>query len=128
MHELVISILCTAIEEPKLLLNHYECMASLGSVSRKLQKLCKWDENMFQDLLDARVAKNPKITNMVQFKEFFEKKINKENGPFTRCILADLFGVTIDAKFWQHHWRNKHLNEYIAMFNKRVYQHPRSRR
>ena len=117
LHELIVSILFTAIESPKRLLNHYECMGSLGSVTMKLKKYCDWDSKMFQAIEESHVSKNTTLYDPKPYEAFFQKEINKENGPFARVVLADIFIVTVDTDFWQHKWRNKHLDQFISLFN-----------
>ena len=50
LYELVNSIHFTMVTNPKAVLNHYPCLASLGATSKRLKHFTKWNNHLFETI------------------------------------------------------------------------------
>ena len=55
IHELITSIHFMTVTNPMALLNHYPCMASLGLTSKRLKSFCKWNEHLYDTIVQVKI-------------------------------------------------------------------------
>ena len=53
LHELITSIHFMIVTSPKAVLNHYPCLASLGSTTKHLYKFCQWNKYLFDTISEV---------------------------------------------------------------------------
>ena len=53
IHELISAIHFMTVANPQGLLNHYPCMASLGHTTTQLKRFCKWNEKLFETIVQV---------------------------------------------------------------------------
>ena len=54
LHELITSIHFMIVTSPKAVLNHFPCLASLGATTKKLNRFCNWNKNLFDTINGVR--------------------------------------------------------------------------
>ena len=54
LHELITSIHFMIVTSPKAVLNHYPCMASLGSTTKQLYHFCQWNKHLFETISEVK--------------------------------------------------------------------------
>ena len=54
LHELITSIHFMIVTSPKAVLNHYPSLASLGTTTKKLNRFCQWNKDLFEFINGVR--------------------------------------------------------------------------
>ena len=113
-HRLLLSLILAVSTTPKTALASFPILASLGSVTDKLQTICGWDASVLVRIKETHRMRNAKVRDSGLFHHFFAKFDDKGPigpggstpsrpslylGKYYKLMLTDIAEADLQKKF-----------------------------
>ena len=132
-HRLMLSLVLAVSTTPKTALASFPILASLGSVTDKLQTICGWDASVLVRIKETHRMRNGKVRDSGLFHHFFAKfdeRGPKEGastpdrpslylGKYYKLMLSDIAEASLQKKYWETEVNQQQLDLAKKFFNKK---------